>query len=78
VNGFSCRAIDSEKRFEFVNVCFPDFFYAFEVLQQNRFSFFTDSRDCVQLRLQRSLYSTFAVKSYGKAMGFVSDSLQEQ
>jgi len=75
VDGFGYRAIDSGKRIKFIDICFPHFFDAFEVLQQNRFSFFTDSRDRIQFRLQRSLYSTFAVKCNCKAMGFVSDAL---
>jgi hypothetical protein len=61
-----------------VDVCFPDFFYAFEMLQQNRFSFFPDTRDGIQFRLQRGFRPAHAVKSYGKTMRFISDPLQEK
>jgi hypothetical protein len=48
VHSLGRRAIDSGKRIKFIDVCFPDFFYTFEVFQQDRFSFFADTRDRIQ------------------------------
>ena len=75
MHGFSCRTRDSGERIELVDVCFPDFFYAFEMFQQNRFSFFADTRYGIQFGLQRGFGSALAVKRNCKTMRLVSDPL---